>query len=268
MTVETVDAAMDFSWGPLFYSEGGAGPVVLLLHNELGFRRGGELLSALSESCTVITAALPGFPPSAVPQWMRTVSEMATVMNQFLQELRRGPCGIIGLGFGGWVAAEMAVQCRQHAAWLALQSPVGIRPAPGEEILDRFLFKEDRFVEMGFADGKRLSAYFADYPDDKLTQGWDAAREMITRVAFKPYLFNPALPYLLSRLAVPTLVVHGDTDHLVPHSCAEGYVTSMREASLVTVPGGGHWLDLEQPAKLADTILDFGAAHPAWLAGT
>jgi pimeloyl-ACP methyl ester carboxylesterase len=90
---------------------------------------------------------------------------------------------------------------------------------------------------------------------------------MVTRVAFKPYQFNPALPHLLSRVAVPTLVMYGEEDHLVPRSCAQRYATVMPQSSLVTFPGGGHWLDLEQPRQLAQCVIDFGKAHAARLTG-
>ena len=246
---------MDFPWGPLHYVIQGRGEPLLVIHGERESQVNSTLLDRLASTFTVVAPALPGFPPSGVPPWMRSTTEMASVMNWFLRRLALGPVGALGFGFGGWVAAEMAVQRPEGLTALVLQSPLGIKPHPGQEIVDRFLFVEEDYIALGFSNG-RTPRSALDEPDETTLRAWDAAREMTTRVAFKPYMFNPALPHLLAGMAIPSLVVWGEQDSLVPRSCAERYVETIDGAALTIVPGG-HWLDLEAPDHLCDLVVDF-----------
>jgi pimeloyl-ACP methyl ester carboxylesterase len=187
---------------------------------------------------------------------MRTASEMACVMNRVIRTLGYAPCGVLGLGFGGWIAAEMAVQCPDLSKWLVLQAPVGIKPAAPEEIVDRFLFKEEEYVKMGFADPNSFSRHFGEVPDEGMIRRWDSAREMMTRVAYKPYMFSGSLRHLIVGLETPAMVVWGEGDRLVPRSCAQSYASAMARGSLVTTPGG-HWLDLEHADEFSEMVTEF-----------
>jgi pimeloyl-ACP methyl ester carboxylesterase len=252
---------MEFPWGPIHYLTFGQGRPLLVLHGERDAQVNPELLDRLSGSFTVVVPTLPGFPPSAVPPWMRSTTEMASVMNWFLRRLEIGPVDAVGFGFGGWVLAEMAVQSPPSFSRLVLQAPVGVRPEPGEEILDRYVFTDEKYVALGFAKNGADSE-LVESPDDAQLRSWDAAREMTTRVAYKPYMFNPALPHLLPGVSCPTLVIWGDGDRLVPRSCAERYVAGVSGASLAIVPGG-HWLDLEAASQLHDLVVDFMSGQDA-----
>ena len=79
---------------------------------------------------------------------------------------------------------------------------------------------------------------------------------MTTRVAWKPYMYNRRLRPLLGEVRVPTLVVWGELDRVMPRSCAEGYVASLPNARLELVPGCGHAVDLERPDVLAALVRD------------
>ncbi len=252
--------SMEFSWGPIHY-HGAAGErrPLLVLHSEREAQVNPELVDQLSRSFGVLVPMLPGFPPSSVPPWMRSTTQMASVMNWFLRRLEVGPVDAIGFGFGGWVLAEMAVQSPSSFGRLVLQAPVGVRPDPGEEILDRYVFTDESYVALGFSPAANGDGS-PEAVDEAQLRSWDAAREMTTRVAYKPYMFDSGLPHLLAAVTSPTLVVWGEGDRLVPRSCAERYVAAIPGASLTVVPGG-HWLDLEAPGQLRDLVVDFMSGH-------
>src|SRR5207245_11594903 len=88
-------------------------------------------------------------------------------------------------------------------------------------------------------------------------EGWEINREMVARVAWKPYMFNQALPILLGSVDTPTLVVWGTEDKVVPMSCAQRYVASLRTARLAVLDGCGHCIDVEKPQELAALITAF-----------
>jgi pimeloyl-ACP methyl ester carboxylesterase len=57
----------------------------------------------------------------------------------------------------------------------------------------------------------------------------------------------------------PALVVWGRDDRVVPLECGERYVKALPQARLAVIEGAGHLVDMERPADLARTIIDFAA---------
>jgi pimeloyl-ACP methyl ester carboxylesterase len=114
---------------------------------------------------------------------------------------------------------------------------------------------------MGFADPDRFEALYGDGTEEALQRAWDVNREMTTRIAWKPYMFNRALAGLMPALDLPTLVVWSAGDRIVPRSVAERYAELIPGARLVDLPDAGHQADLEAPDALAARVEQFlGAA--------
>ena len=86
---------------------------------------------------------------------------------------------------------------------------------------------------------------------------WEINREMTTRVAWKPYLFDQALPHLLPSVDIPTLAVWGSEDRQVPIDCAKRYAEAIPNAKLEILQGAGHYAELEKPEELAKLASDF-----------
>jgi pimeloyl-ACP methyl ester carboxylesterase len=235
---------------------GGSGPAVLVVHRDTG--RGGwtAFHERLASRCSVYAPALPGFDDSTRPHWLRTPAETATILGFALDKLGVTPVAAVGLGFGGWVVAEAAVQSPSRFSKIVLHSPMGVQPERGE-IIDQFLWTGVEYVQMGFADPARFEALFGDASDETLQRAWDWNRDMTTRIAWKPYMFSQALPRLLPALHLPTLIVHSAEDRIVPRSCSERYATLIRGAELVDLPGVGHQADLEAPDALAARVEEF-----------
>jgi pimeloyl-ACP methyl ester carboxylesterase len=235
---------------------GGSGPALLVVHRDVG--RGGwtAFHERLAGRFSVYAPALPGFDDSSRPAWMRTPAEAGTVLGLALDGLGIAPVAAVGLGFGGWVLAEAAVQSPSRFSKLVLHSPVGIQPTDGE-ILDQFLWTAVEYVRMGFANEARFEQLYGDGSDEAVQRAWDANREMTTRIAWKPYMFNRSLPPLLRALDLPTLVIWSDEDRIVPRSVAEQYAELVPGARLEELRGVGHQADLEAPDALAAKVEEF-----------
>ncbi|HLY85042.1 MAG TPA: alpha/beta hydrolase [Gaiellaceae bacterium] len=61
----------------------------------------------------------------------------------------------------------------------------------------------------------------------------------------------------LRAIAVPTLVVAGDDDMIAGPVCGEAIVRELRDGRLVTIPGTGHFLYVEQPAAFRAALTGF-----------
>lgn len=61
----------------------------------------------------------------------------------------------------------------------------------------------------------------------------------------------------LSRVAQPTLILHGDADRIVPMAAAHWLANTLPQAQLTVLPGAGHVPTLTQPAAVAAAIARF-----------
>ena len=105
---------------------------------------------------------------------------------------------------------------------LVLVGAAGLLPERGR-ILDQMLIAHGDYVKAAFRDREAYAAIYGDtYDNDTLLQ-WDINREMVVRIAWKPYMYNRQMAPLLCDLAVPTLLVWGDHDEVGPLACAKQY---------------------------------------------
>jgi pimeloyl-ACP methyl ester carboxylesterase len=234
----------------------GTGLPLLVLHHDIGAPGRLPFHDALASRFTVLAPSHPGYDGSERPEWLRSPRDIAVVYQRLLGELGLGTIALIGLGFGGWIAAEMATMAPQAFRRLILVGAMGIKPERGE-IADQALLSYIDYVRRGFADQSAFDRLFgADPPTSQLEQ-WDLNREMTFRIAWKPYMYNSTLPYLLGGLATPSLIVWGRDDRIVPLECGERYAKSLARARLEVVEGVGHFVDMEKPQELAELTTRF-----------
>lgn len=236
--------------------EAGSGPALLVLHHEIGSPGWMQFYDELSVVRRVLVPDLPGYGRSGRPDWARSPRDLAVLMHLFLDKTGIGDVDVVGLGFGGWIAAEMATMNQGRFRSLVLVNPYGLKPREGE-ILDQFLISHEDFVRRGFSDARNFESVFTAEPPLDTLEAWDIHREMTTRIAWKPYMYSPALPALLPEVRVPTLVAAGVDDVIAPTECAREYASLLPKAELHMVACAGHLADLEQPAELAASIVTF-----------
>ena len=169
---------------------------------------------------------------------------------------RGGDVSLVGLGFGGWIAAEMATMAPSAFRRLVLVGPMGIKPERGD-IADQALLSYIDYVRLGFADQRAFERIFGAEPVTPTLEQWDLNREMTFRIAWKPYMYNPTLPHLLGGVATPALVVWGRDDRIVPLECGERFAKALPHARLEIVERAGHFVDMEQPDELARLVAAF-----------
>jgi pimeloyl-ACP methyl ester carboxylesterase len=162
---------------------------------------------------------------------------------------------LVGLGFGGWVAAEMASLAPTDFHRLVLVGPMGIKPTGGD-ILDQAIISYIDYARSFFNDEAAFKRVYGDVSTDQLEQ-WDICREMNFRIAWKPYMYSQTLPHLLGGVKSPALVVWGEQDKVVPASTAEQYVAALGRARREIVRNSGHAVEMEQPAELAHLVSSF-----------
>jgi pimeloyl-ACP methyl ester carboxylesterase len=235
--------------------QAGDGPPLLLLHHSTG-PLWTPFLSELAASFTVTAPDLPGFGRSERPDWARHPRDEAILLLHLLDELALERVDLAGLGFGGWIAAELATMSPQRLSRLVLVGAAGLQPREGE-IHDPFLGGFEDFVRLGFSTPAAYAEVFGETASPELLELWDFSREMTARLTWKPWMFSHELPHLLCTVRVPALLVWGELDAIVPLDAGRRYAELLPEARLEVVPGAGHNVDLERPDALAALVRDF-----------
>jgi pimeloyl-ACP methyl ester carboxylesterase len=229
------------------YLEAGSGPPVICFHASGGPRlsRGHDLLAARHR---VILFETPGFGQSAVNERTETVAELARTMAAAVAEIGVERYSVWGTSFGGRLASWLAVQYPQRLETLVLVAPAAILP---EGHTSR---------TAGVPLAERAGLYFAHPerqppgppPDPTVV----AKQEALVRRLRGPNR-DPDLEGRLASLTVPTLVLFGTEDRLIPSEMGRVYREIMPTCHFVLVYDAGHHVDADRPEAFASVVIDF-----------
>jgi pimeloyl-ACP methyl ester carboxylesterase len=238
---------------------GGSGDPVLVLHHDIGNPGWLPFHQQLAARFDVLAPSHPGYDQSSRPAWLRSVRDIAVVYQWLLAKLNLDGVSLVGLGLGGWIAAEMATMAPKSFKRLVLVGAMGIRPDDGE-ILDQALVSYIDYARASFHDQDAFEQVYGSEPSTDQLETWDVNREMSFRIAWKPYMYSQTLPQLLGGVQTPALVIWGANDRIVPLSSGEGYAQSLPNARLEIVEASGHCVEMERPAEIAKLIAEFVAS--------
>ena len=239
----------------LHLARAGSGRPVLVLHHDIGSPERLDFYDALADRFDVLVPHHPGYGKSERPQWLRSIRDVAVMYQSMLSDLAVDRVSLIGLGFGGWIAAEMATMAPRDFHRLVLVGAMGLKPPEGD-ILDQAIVSYLDYARAGFHDQLAFAKIYGDVSTDQLVE-WDLCREMCFRIAWKPYMYSQTLPHLLRGVRTPALVVWGDDDKIVPKSAGERYAALLTKARFEIVRTAGHWVEMEQPVELTRLVRGF-----------
>jgi pimeloyl-ACP methyl ester carboxylesterase len=247
----------------------GRGSPVVLLHGQPGGATDWEPVARLLESdFQVIVPDRPGYGRTGG----RAVGfrDNAAAVGDLLRRLDVRPAVVVGHSWSGGVGIAMAEESPERVSGLVLVASVGPTEPPSG--LDRalampFVGATVAAVTLNLA-GRALSLPLVRQYLDRHLRG--TSDESLVAVAnawragnvWRSYIIEqralveelPALAAGLATIAVPTTVVVGEADRIVPPATGERLAAGIPGAGLVRVPGVGHLLPQERPDTVAAAV--------------
>jgi len=240
--------------------ERGRGRPLLFLHPEVGIERTAPVLDDLARGARVLVPSHPGFGRSELPRWMSTVDDLAYFYLDFLEALDLRDVTLVGVSFGGWIAAAIAVKSAERLSRLVLANPIGIKVADREtrDIVDVFALTDAEYNALAWCDPKLAARDYAAMPDaDVIVAARN--REATARFAWSPYMHDPKLKHRLHRIRIPTLLLWGASDRILGEPYGRAFCAAIPGSRFEPIEHAGHFPHLEQPEEFARRVLEFAA---------
>ncbi len=266
----------------------GTGPVVLLIHGMAGSSvTWRHVLPALSQRFTVVAPDLLGHGESGKPRHGEyALGAHANVLRDLLHVLGYERATFVGQSLGGGVAMQMAYQFPERCERLVLVGSGGL----GREVnllLRALTFPGAEYVfplvcTPGLRDaGSAMASWFhriglrAAPAVEEMWRSYSSLADADTRRAFFRTLHAvidiggqavSATDRLYLTSQVPTLIIWGDQDPLIPVSHALAAHEAMPGSRLAVFDNVGHFPHCEEPERFVQAVVDFvSSTEPAYL---
>jgi pimeloyl-ACP methyl ester carboxylesterase len=246
----------------LSYLRGGDGPPLLYLHGSGGVLAVMPWMELLATSYDLIVPDHPGFGRTSTPEWFDSIHDLAFFYLDVLSALKLDRVHLVGHSLGGWLAAEIAIRNTTRLRTLALVAPAGVR-VKGVETFDLFLASPEASVRAAYFDQALADRILATPPPEGDALDILLRNRLATaRIAWQPRLYDPDLSKWLHRIDVPTLVLWGAQDGILPVGLMPGYTGAIPGAQSVVLENCGHVPHVERTDAFLDALNAFlqGAA--------
>jgi pimeloyl-ACP methyl ester carboxylesterase len=236
----------------------GKGEPLLYLHGTDGLVDWPSMLDKLAARFDVIAPDHPGFGNSPTPDWLEDVGDLAYFYLDVLDRLDLKGVHVVGQSVGGWIGLEMAVRCSHRLRSLTLISAAGIR-VKGVPKTDIFMIDPDEQARLAYADAAMGEAAAQRAAADKYQDSMILNRLASARLGWHPRFFNPKLERWLHRVRLPTHIVWGAQDRIIPPAYGEAFHRLIPGSTLTTISDAGHLPHLERPDATLAAIEKFMA---------
>jgi pimeloyl-ACP methyl ester carboxylesterase len=231
----------------------GDGPPLVFLHGA-GTMMGFDPLLPLARSFRLIVPQHPGFGASADDPSVASINDYVLHYLDLFDLLELERFSLVGHSLGGHLAARFAIEQNARVTRLVLASPAGLRVA-AHPMRDPFtLSDEEALVALSARPG-----IFADKIPQPMTPEFvtERYREQTSaaRIAWSSP-FDAKLPRWLHRLTMPTMILWGEDDGLLPAGQAAAWAELIPGATVVALAGVGH-LMFDESEQALDAVAEF-----------
>jgi pimeloyl-ACP methyl ester carboxylesterase len=267
------------------YRMTGSGPALLLLH---GMASSAEtwrfVVPTLARRFTIIAPDMLGHGDTAKPRTEYSLGAQANMLRDLLALLGQERATLIGHSFGGGVAMQFAYQFPERCERLILVGAGGLGPEvnsllrlltlPGaQQVLPIFCSDRLREAVTRIANWAGRHGLRASPVVEEIWRGYSSLTTEDGRAAFFRTL-NAVIDHegqsvsaadrLYLTSLVPTLIVWGADDAIIPVTHAHAAHDAIPHSRLHVFENAGHYPHCEMPDRFADLVTAFvGSTNPA-----
>jgi pimeloyl-ACP methyl ester carboxylesterase len=255
--MDATTETLDLPQGKITVSRKGSGQQILLLHGGGGPVINLPFADALAENYELISPVHPGYNGTPAPDHFDGMSDLVHFYLDVLDAIDIDNAILIGFSMGGWLAAELAsISCEKFSR-LILVDAVGVKHGgpTDRDIADVFGLPGDKLAQIMWHDASKAPDP-ADMTDEQMEM-MAGNRNALALYTWEPYMHNPKLRHWLHRIDIPTLLIWGASDGLVPPDYGRKYAALIPGAKFVEIPEAGHSPHGEQPEKFVQAVTQF-----------
>jgi pimeloyl-ACP methyl ester carboxylesterase len=256
------------------YVELGEGPPLVLVHGLSGaWQNWLEQIPHFARTHRVLAVDLPGFGLSPLPPWQISIPAYGRFLRDFCERVSVGRCSLVGNSMGGFIATELAITEPERVDDLTLVSAAGITWARARREPARMIARVGRAaapVALRFnmagirRPGLRRSAFqgLVSKPNGLRPELlWELTQTGLRSPGYADALttlWGYDIRHRLEEIGVPTLIVWGRNDRVVPVPAALSYKKRIGDnAELVIFDHCGHLPQMERPVRFNRVLGDF-----------
>jgi pimeloyl-ACP methyl ester carboxylesterase len=249
----------------MYYEDKGKGTPIVLIHGVGGdSTEWSEVVPEMSKEVRCIAVDLRGHGKSEKPDMPYTQDMFADDVAALLDILKIDKAFICGISMGGFVAQKMALTHPDKVEGLVLIDAAARMPAKSVQVAGAW---GKAFAEKGlqaYIDAEIRDIFhpmFSRRHQDAIKRFADSmkTREATTsaRVTQGYMKSPPIMDKDIKRIKVPTLIIHGREDEVVPVEEAEFSHKEIQNSQIAIIPFAGHGALMERPDYFIDLILYF-----------
>jgi pimeloyl-ACP methyl ester carboxylesterase len=272
------------------FRDGGAGEVVLFVHGIAGsYATFDPVLPQLARRCRVVAPDLLGHGRSAKPRGDYSLGAYAAGLRDLLDVLEIPAATLVGHSMGGGIAMQFAYQFPERCERLVLVDSGGLGPEVTLLLRAATLPGSDLVLSVATSDRVRRFLSSALAPFERM--GISAAPSLVQIVDHVAALKDPDArrAFILTARSVldlkgqridarnrlyltrqlPTMIVWGGRDKLIPVTHGYGAHELMANSRLEIFESSGHFPHQDDPARFVDVLLAFlSSTEPARLSSS
>ncbi|HKN76193.1 MAG TPA: alpha/beta hydrolase [Candidatus Acidoferrum sp.] len=251
----------------IYWDEQGSGePLLLIMGLSYPSYMWHRSRPILAKSFRTIAFDNRGVGQSDAPPGVYSIALMASDATAVLDAAGVESAHAFGASMGGMIAQEFALQYpgRVRSLILGCTAAGGPHAVQAEPEALQALLRRDVTPEQA-KEAIIPFIYDAATPRERIDE------DMAIRMKWYPTqqgymgqlqgIFGWEAYSRIAQITAPTLVIHGETDRLVPAANARLIAEKIKGAKLVLIPHASHIFETDQSAAAHQAILEFLAAH-------
>lgn len=231
----------------------GKGEPLVLLHGG-GTVEGFDYAEAWADKFRVIVPYHPGFGESGDDPAFTDIHDYVMHYLELFDMLQLDSINIVGVSLGGYLGARFASEHSRRVRKLVLIAPYGLS-VPEHPSVDILAVPGEKLVPMLVSNFDTLKPKLPEKPDMEFIGARYRESTTFARL-FWEHPTDPKFPRYLHRVKMPTLIVWGEEDKIIPVGQAQTWRKLIPNSEVLVVKGAGHIVQLDKP-EVVDSIGKF-----------